>query len=144
MRNETRFTLMTPAPGFTSRVMARIAEHERAQARRRAMIGSVLLILAAIAVLGLVAWWLVSIASVFVTAPTVLVAVLNVCASMAFWVAKFFESLWAVALIITQNVGAVEMLALAIGVITLTAIWVRVVAGPLQLSSRSILVGGSK
>jgi hypothetical protein len=144
MRNETRFTLMTPAPGFTSRVMARIAEHERAQARRRAMIGSVLLILTAIAVLGLVAWWLVSIASVFVTAPTVLVAVLNVCASMAFWVAKFFESLWAVALIITQNVGAVEMLALAIGVITLTAIWVRVVAGPLQLSSRSILVGGSK
>jgi uncharacterized membrane protein len=124
--------------------MARIAEHERAQARRRAMIGSVLLILAAIAVLGLVAWWLVSIASVFVTAPTVLVAMLNVCASMAFWVAKFFESLWAVALIITQNVGAVEMLALAIGVITLTAIWVRVVAGPLQLSSRSILVGGSK
>jgi uncharacterized membrane protein len=144
MRNETQFTLMTPAPGFTSRVLARIAEHERAQARRRAMIGSVLLILAAIAVLGLVAWWLVSIASVFVTAPTVLVAVLNVCASMAFWVAKFFESLWAVALIITQNVGAVEMLALAIGVITLTAIWVRVVAGPLQLSSRSILVGGSK
>jgi uncharacterized membrane protein len=144
MRNETQFTLMTPAPGFTSRVLARIAEHERAQARRRAMIGSVLLVLAAIAILGLVAWWLVSIASVFVTAPTVLVAVLNVCASMAFWVAKFFESLWAVALIITQNVGAVEMLALAIGVITLTAIWVRVVAGPLQLSSRSILVGGSK
>lgn len=144
MRNETRFTLMTPAPGFTSRVMARIAEHEHAQARRRAVIGSVLLVLAAIAVLGLVAWWFISVASVVVATPSILVAVLNALASVMFWAAKFAELLWTVALIVVQNVGAVEMLALAVAVITLTAIWVRVVTGPLQLSSQSILVGGSK
>lgn len=144
MRNETRFTWMTPAPGFTSRVMARIAEHERAQARRRAVIGSVLLVLAAIAVLGLVARWLVSVASVVITTPSILVAVVNACAALMFWAAKFAKLLWTVALIVAQNVGAVELLALAVAVVTLTAIWVRVVSGPLQLSSQSILVGGSK
>lgn len=144
MRNETRFTLMTPAPGFTSRVLARIAEHERAQARRRAVIGSVLLVLAAIAILGLVAWWFVSVASVFVAAPSILVAVLQACASLAFAAAKFVESLWTVALILAENVGAFEMIALAVAVITLTAIWVRVVAGPFQLASQPIFVGGRK
>ena len=144
MRNETRFTLMAPAPGFTSRVMARIAEHERVQARRRAVIGSVLLVLAAIAILVLVALWLVSVASVFIAAPSVLIAVLNAFASMAFWAGTFFESLWTVAFLIAQNVGAAEMLALAVAVITLTTIWVSVVAGPFQRSSQTIFVGGPK
>lgn len=144
MRNETRFTLMSPAAGFTSRVMARIAEHERAQAQRRAVIGAVLLVLAAIAILVFVALWLISVVAVFVATPSVLVAALNAFALLAFWVGKFFESLWTVVFLIAQNVGAVEMLALAVVVITLTAVWVRVVAGPFQLSSQTILVGGRK
>jgi hypothetical protein len=144
MRNETQFTLMAPSTGFTSRVMARLAEHERAQARQRAVIGSVLLVGAAIAMIVLAALRLISAAEVFIDTPSVLVAVINAFASLAFWGAKFFESLWTVAFLIAQDVGAVEMLALAVAVIGLTAVWVRVVVGPFQLSSQTILVGGRK
>ena len=144
MRNETPFMLEAPAPGFTSRVIARIAEHERAEAQRRAMIGSALLVLAATAILALAVLWFASVASVFIAAPGILAAVVNALAVMVFWATQLVESLWTVAFILAQNVGAVEMLALAVAVTLLTAAWVRVVAGPLRLSSQPILVGGRK
>ena len=144
MRNETQFTLMAPSAGFASRVMARLAEQERAQARQRAVIGSVLLVGAAVAIIVLAALWLFSAAEVFIDTPSVLVAVIIAFASLAFWGAKFFEALWTVAILIAENVGDVEMLALAVAVIGLTAVWVRVVVGPFQLSSQTILVGGRK
>ena len=144
MRNETPFTMMAPSPGFTSRVMARLTERERAQARRRALIGSVLLVGAAVAILTLGVLWCISAAEFFLTMPNVLVATVDALASLAFWSALFFESLWSVALLIAQNVGAVEMLALAVTVMGLTVLWVRVVAGPFQLSSQTILTGGRK
>ncbi len=108
------------------------------------MARSVLFTICAIAILVLVVLWLISVASVFLALPSIIVAVINAFASLAFWAGKFFESLWTVGFLVAQNVGAVEMLALAVGVITLTALWVRVVAGPFQQSAQTILVGGSK
>ena len=142
MRNETRFTMMMPAAGFTSRVMARIAERERAQARRRALIGSALLAVFALAVLMLIAWWVLSWVAAVVSIPQVLVVILNTSATCAFWASKMAEALWVVLLIVAENVGFIQMLALGVGVLALTMLWVRVVIGPFQRSSQTFYAGG--
>lgn len=138
MRNETRFTLMTPSAGFTSRVMARIAEYERAQARRRALIGSALLVIAAVGILILVAWWLIAGALALITTPSALVSLWSTLATLAFWTRKFIEMVWAATTVVADQVDANQLLMLAIGVLGLTLIWVRVVIGPFRFSSTSV------
>lgn len=142
MRNDKPFTMIAPSAGFTSRVMTRIAEHERAQARRRALIGSVLLVIVAIAILVLVAWSLFVWVSAFITTPSAVISVFNAFSTLTFWIRTFIEMLWTVATIIIENVGVAQMLVLAIGVFALSIVWVRVVVGPFQLSSQLNYVGG--
>jgi len=138
MRNETRFTMMTPAAGFTSRVMARIAEYERAQARRRALIGSALLVIAAGVILILVAGWLSAWIAALITTPSALVSLWSTLATLAFWTRKFIEMVWTAMTVITDQVDASQLLMLGIGVFALTLIWVRVVIGPFRFSSTSV------
>jgi uncharacterized membrane protein len=144
MRHETKFTMMSPAPGFTSRVMMRLAERERAQARRRAMLGSALLVIVAVVILALVAWWFIAMLSTFVSAPSVIVAVLNALATLMLWVSKFFEMMWTAASVVAQSIDPVSILGLAVAVFAVTLVWVRLVIGPFQPSSNTLLVGGPK
>lgn len=144
MRNGKQFTLIAPSAGFASRVMARIAERERAQLRRRALIGSAVLVIAATMILALIAWSLLTWVAVFVRTPSVIVSVIDACATLAFWSLRFGEMLWTAASVIAASVGAVQMLGLAISVFALTLVWVRVVAGSFRLAPLESNVGGLK
>jgi uncharacterized membrane protein len=143
MRNDTSFTMVAPNAGFTSRVLARIAEHERAQARRRALIGSAVLVVFALTVLALVGWWLFSWVAVFVTTPQLIVSVINALATVAFWAGVALNGLGTAVSLVAQSVGVPQMLSLAMIVCVLTMLWLRVVVGS-SLSSQTLTVGGSK
>jgi len=130
--------MMTPAAGFTSRVMARLAEYERAQARRRALIGSALLVIAAGVILILVAGWLSAWIAALITTPSALVSLRSTLATLVFWTRKFIEMVWTAMTVITDQVDASQRLMLGIGVFALTLIWVRVVIGPFRFSSTSV------
>ncbi len=142
MRNDRLFTMVAPSAGFTSRVMARIAEHERAKARRRAMIGSALLIGFALIVLVLIALWLASWIVVFVTTPQLIVSLLNAFGTLLFWGSVVMNAVTDVAGVIAKNIGIPQLFGLAMTVCTLTVVWFRVVAGP-SFSSHATNMGGS-
>ena len=142
MRNETLFTMVKPRTGFTSRVMARIAEHERAQARRRAMIGSALLVAFALIVLALIALWLVSWIAVLVTTPQLIVSLLNTVGTFLFWGGVAVNGVTDAGQIIAKNIGIPQLAGLAMTVCALTTVWLRVVAGP-SFSSQATNLGGS-
>ena len=143
MRNEKTFTLMSPAPGFTSRVMARVAERERVQARRRAMIGSALLVVVAVIIVVLIVWWLISWVAVLVVTPQVIVSVLDVCGTLVFWLGVALNAIWVVVRAVAENISVVSMAVLAATVCALTVLWLRVVVGP-SFASQTIFVGGSR
>jgi hypothetical protein len=103
MRDEMRFAMIAPAPGFTNRVMARLAERERARARQRAMIGSALLVGAAIAMLALAAWQLASAAWVLITSPQVVVVLWNACQTLAFWIGAALNACWIAVNVLVAN-----------------------------------------
>lgn len=142
MRNDRLFTMVAPRAGFTSRVMARIAEHERAKARRRAMIGSALLVVFALIVLALLVLWLVSWIAVFVTTPQLIVSLLNTLGTILFWGGVAMNGVTDAAGIISRNIGLPQLFGLAMTVCALTALWLRVVAGP-SFSSHATNMGGS-
>ena len=143
MRQETRFTMVAPSVGFTSRVMARIAEHERAKARRQALIGSAVLVVFALIVLALIALWLVSWLAVFITTPELIVAMLNALGTVAFWIGVAMNGVTDAVGVIARNVGIPQMLSLAVTVSALTMLWLRVVVGS-SFASQTINLGGSQ
>ncbi len=134
MQNEPRFTLVSPSAGFTWRVMTRIAEHERAQARRRALIGSALLVVVAGALLALVGAQIVVWLTAFAERPEVLELVVSALAAALFWLGAFAGALWIAVGTILANIGEVTMLVYALGVLTLTMVWLRVATGSPTLS----------
>ena len=134
MRDETRFVMVSPAPGFAARVMTRLAEHERARARRRALLGSALLVGAAIAMLVFAVIQLVAPFWVLVTNPQLIVILLNAFATLTFWASKVFEAFWIAAMVIAENLDAMPMALCAAVVFALTMLWVRVVTGSFQFS----------
>lgn len=75
MQDQQRFVMAVPAPGFTNRVMTRLAERERARTQRRALLGSALLVGAVVAMLAFALVQLVSAAWVFLAAGAAGVAV---------------------------------------------------------------------
>jgi len=142
MRSDKLFTMVAPSAGFSSRVMARIAEHERAQAKRRAMIGSALLIAFALIVLALIAFWLFSWIVVLVTMPQLIVSLLNAVGTILFWSGVVIGAVSDTAEAFASNIGIPQMFGLAMTVCALTAVWLRVVAGP-SFSSHMTNMGGS-
>ncbi len=144
MRNETRFTMVTPSVGFATRTMTRIAEHERAQARRRAWIGSALLVVVASAMLLFVGVRLFSLLTALSASPETVEAVTSALATVMFWVKAFAEALWIAAGTILLNIGDIPMLAYALFVLALTMIWLRVATGSFQFSTSQTIVGGSR
>ena len=142
MQNHSHFAMVSPAPGFAVRVMARLAERERARARRRALIGSALLAGAASAMLAFAAIQLVSAIWILVTNPQVIVTLLNAFELLAFWVDKLLGALWIAANVIAENLDPMQMTLCAAAVFVLTVLWVRVVTGSFQTSFSTNHVGG--
>ena len=134
MQNHSHLAMVSPAPGFAVRVMARLAERERARARRRALIGSALLAGAASAMLAFAAIQLVSAIWILVTNPQVIVTLLNAFELLAFWVDKLLGALWIAANVIAENLDPMQMTLYAAAVFVLTMLWVRVVTGSFQSS----------
>jgi hypothetical protein len=138
MQKEQRFTMISPSSGFTARVMARIEERERAQARRRALIGASLLVAAALALFALVGLWAASWISLLLASPSAIFAALATVSPM---LDDLLDALWVAALAILQNVNGVILLAYASFVLALTVVWARVVTGTFQRPS-TISLGG--
>ena len=142
MRYETRFTMVAPSAGFTSRVMTRISEKERAKAKRRALIGSAVLIAFALSVLALILWWLASWVAVLVSMPQLIVSLINAFATVAFWAGIALNGLSVAVSVVAENIGLPQMLSLAAVVCALTVLWLRIVSGS-TLTFQTI-IGGSR
>jgi hypothetical protein len=142
MQNGTRFSMVSPMPGFTDRVMTRIAERERVQARQRALIGTAVLVLTAIVLLTIVllviASWIATLASL----PNVVLTGVIVSVDSLSYLLTPINALWVAATTLFQNIGSPQMLAFAISVLVLTLFWVRVVSGSFQSSPRTVSMGG--
>lgn len=146
MRNEMQFTrptMVSPAPGFTNRVMARIAERERIAARRRVLIGSILLVAAAavlltIAILVLVSWFIA-----VANQPEMIAAFFSAMSPVTFWIGTILDMVWIAVITIWRGVSEVQMLAFSILVLGLTMFWLAVVTGSFRLSASQTFVGGS-
>jgi hypothetical protein len=130
--------MMSPSSGFTPRVMARIEERERANARRRAVIGAGVLVAAASALFALVGLWIASWISALLASPG---AVFTALAAVSPMLDDLLAALWVAALAIWQNVNGVMLLVYAAVVLALTLVWARVVTGPFQHSS-TVSLGG--
>jgi hypothetical protein len=128
MQNEPRVTMASPAPGFTSRVIARIEERERAQARRRALIGAVLLVIAVAIVLAFAISGVVSSISMIAHPEAISPIVIAFATLFDDW-ARLIEGLWVAVTVIAQNVGEVPLLVYACSVLAMTAIWLQIVTG---------------
>ncbi|MCI0476230.1 MAG: hypothetical protein L0Y55_08285 [Anaerolineales bacterium] len=140
MQDETRFTMIAPASGFTNRVMTRLAERERARARRRALIGSALLVSAVVAMIAFALVQIVSDVWVLLTKPQVIVAALNAFQTLTFWIGALLNAFWIAANVILANLDPVQTMTCALAVFALTMLWARAVTGSFQLSSN--YVGG--
>jgi len=141
MQNDARFNhakMMSPSSGFTPRVMARIEERERAQARRRAVIGAGLLVAAASALFVLLGLWVAAWISILLASPSAIFTMLTAVSPM---LGDLLNALWVAALAILQNVNGAMLLAYASVVLALTVVWARVATGPFQRPS-TISLGG--
>ncbi len=137
-------TMMAPAPGFTGRVMARIAERERAAARRRAMLGVGLLVAAAASLLALVLGLLLLIALTPVDVPGMLASGWAALAPVLDLISPVAEALWVSTVAFADNVSVALVLVYALVVATITVLWARMVAGSTRLLPQSILTGERK
>ncbi|MDE3089220.1 MAG: hypothetical protein KGJ80_07530 [Chloroflexota bacterium] len=138
MQKEQRFTMMAPSAGFTARVMTRIEERERAQARWRAVVGAGLLVAVASTLFALFGLWVAAWISTLLASPSAIFTMLTAVSPM---LGDLLDALWVAALAILQNVNGVMLAGYASIVLALTIVWARVVTGPFQPSS-TVSVGG--
>ncbi len=140
MQKDQRFTMMSPSNRFTPRVMARIDERERAQARRRAVIGAGLLVAAAIALLVLIVISIAAWIDVLLASPG---AIFTTLLAVSPLIGELLEAAWVVATALLRNMNGSLMLAYALSVLGLTVLWARVATGTFQ-SPLKIKVGGQR
>ncbi len=138
MQKDQQFTMMSPSSGFAPRVMARIEERERANARRRAVIGAGVLVAAVVALFALVGLWIATWISALLVSPG---AVFSALVTVSPMLDDLLVAFWVAALAIVQNVNVALLLAYAAIVLALTLVWARVVTGPFQHSS-TVSLGG--
>ncbi len=136
-------TMATPAPGFTARVMERIERHERAQARRRSVIGAAILVGAASVPFLVLGYLFVVLGSLVIADPGAVLSGVFAVAPVFEILSSLFGGLTLGATTLAR-VGSVQMLAFAIAVCSLTFLWAAVVHGSSQWSPRTLSVGGSR
>src|SRR5512136_391643 len=121
--NWTHATMVSPAPGFAARVMARIEERERVRARRRSVAGGLLLVLAsavAVVLFGIVAGsTLITLAS----DPDIFSSALSTLAVLADLLRNLLYALWTVAAAFSA-IATMPLLVFAAVVCGLTFLWV--------------------
>lgn len=140
MQEQQRFVMIAPAPGFTNRVMTRLAERERARARRRAMIGSALLGGVIVVLFARVVEQLAAVAWTLITNPQTLIALWEGFEMLAFWSGAFVNAIWVAVNVLAATLEPLPILTGALTIFALTLLWTRVVAGSFQCSSN--YVGG--
>jgi hypothetical protein len=121
--------MIAPPAGFTVRVMARIEERERAQARRRAVIGATLLVVVAGIALALVCIWLTLWIGALLARPGTVISAVLALSPLADGLRVLLEALWVAASAVTRGVGGEVILAYALAVLALTILWARVATG---------------
>jgi hypothetical protein len=122
-------TMIAPAPGFTARVMARIEEREQVRVRQRAMLGALVLIVAAIIVLATMIAVLVALIATFATSPSTFTSLVSVFAFIAERINVVLDALWTAMLVVTQNVDASIWVGYACVAFAVTLLWTRVAMG---------------
>lgn len=120
-------TMLAPAPGFSARVMARIAERERVQARWRALIGIAVLALMALFVLALVSLLIAAWIAAFVIESGAMASVIVTLVTFVERLGALMNAIWLGAFTIAINVDNAGVLIYALGVLTLTMLWTRIV-----------------
>lgn len=122
--SEVRPRMISPAPGFTARVMARIEERQRAEAQRRAWIGVGLLVIAAAIPLAALVAWLLQLLSGLYIIPDVAVQLLVTLLPYALALGEFGLAL--------LSLQGIQLLGYALFVLGLTFVWAHIVAGSSQ------------
>ncbi len=123
--------------------MARIAERERARARRRAIIGVGALVLAAAVPLLAFGTVTASAALMLLSSPQALLYGLVALAPYLRLIGTVVEAVWVGAGTLVAE-GSLQLLVYALMVCALTFIWARIVVAPLQWSPHTLRVGESK
>jgi hypothetical protein len=144
MRNETRVTMVAPSAGFSTRVMARIEEHERSQARQRAWIGAILLAAIVTSVFVLVALWLASWIISIVATPSTIAPIIRAITILMGDGGSLVQATWGAITTIARNVSDGSLLVYALVVLGMTALWAYVASGSFHYSLAEFRVGGSK
>ena len=127
-------TLISPPLGFADRVMARVQERERANARRRALIGMGVF---AAGVAGL-SVWIAAWVGVDLGALNLIDAFTTLVTTAPFDLAALADALPIVAAAILTGWGNLPILPFAFGVLGLTWLWLRVS----NISSQIIFLRG--
>jgi Na+-driven multidrug efflux pump len=132
MRNETystKATMLSPKDGFAERVIARLGERERLRARRRALVGAGLLVVAGAVVVSALAIWTAAWISPLLADPSQVISWLSVFIPL---VGGFSEAIGVTARVALESVNNPLVLAYALATLGLTLLWARFAAGTSQ------------
>ena len=140
MQDQRQFVMVTPAPGFTARVMTRLVAYEQRRARRRALMGALALVGSGGLLLGWGVWQLVLLGWQVLTRPQVLVALVDGSCWVASWLAVFLNAVWLVLHTLATFLDPTRTLLMMTLVYGWVVLWARVMMNVLHVSSN--YVGG--
>lgn len=125
-------TMLSPQPGFTARVMTRLAERERASQRRCALIGALILVVVALGVLAFIAFSLAFWIAAFIAQPGAFATALAALAPLAERARVLMDALWIAVSAIARGTNNLAPIVFALSVLLLTMLWAQIVFGPFQ------------
>lgn len=131
-------TMLSPTPGFTVRVMTRIEAYERARARRRALLGIGLLVVAALIVSAFIMVSLALWVSALAEQPSLVSTAVTTFVSLFGHARVVLDAFWVAGLTIARNVNEVVWIGYALLAVGLTMVWTRVAVGFPRFASISI------
>ena len=134
MQNEARIDsalMVSPSAEFASRVMARIEERERAQARRRMAIGVGLIALVVISLSTLAALRITTWLGALIASPEAIMTALLTVSPLA---GDWLDAVRVAGIALLQNVNLTALLVYALGVVALTTLWAEIATGTFQPS----------
>ncbi len=138
-QGRSHLTMIAPPPGFAGRVMARIQAQEESRARRRAAAGFWVLVAAAAALLVTTASLLVGLFLFFFSNLGSVLSALEALEPLALALQAMLQATTVAVSAVLENTGDWVMTGYAIGALSITLVWIRVVCGSLQPSLASTL-----
>ena len=144
MQSETRIDqprMVSPAMGFTSRVMAQIEARERVRARQRMVIGLGLIAAVVTVLFALVAIWVVGWLGALAANPDAIVTTILAVSPLA---GDWLEALQVAAIAVLQNTSGLILLVYALAVLGLTTLWAEIATGTFQPSLQANWGGKGK